>query len=131
MKKVLCIAILISFIVPFTLISSTDEVKLLTNAHCGGCKAKIEKALKKVDGVENAELDLETKIVVVKYSNQKTDPETLVSAIKKAGYDAAIYTEGAEIKLEEHKDKHCKSKKEKPCKDKNDDCKKKESTPKN
>ncbi|MBK7038868.1 MAG: heavy-metal-associated domain-containing protein [Bacteroidetes bacterium] len=59
-----------------------------TSAQCGSCKSAIEKAVNNVDGVKSAELDLETKIVTVKYDVEKTNVDALKSAIVNIGYDA-------------------------------------------
>jgi len=99
--------------------AKTDEVRLLTNAHCSGCKTKIEKALKKIDGVESASLDLPSKVVAVKFNSEKTNIDALIAAIKKAGYEAAVYSEKENINLPEHKDNDCKDKTKKhDCPDK-------------
>jgi copper chaperone CopZ len=100
----------------FAFSSQNEQVKILTNAHCGNCKIKIEKALKKVSGVEEANLDLTSKVAEVKYNPSQTNPETLVKAVQNAGYEASIYKEGSENNaLPEHKDEHCKDKKKDDC----------------
>ncbi len=104
---------LLAFFVTSSSFAKTESVRLLTNAHCEGCKAKIEKALKKVEGVESASLDLPSKVVEVKFNPEKTNLDALINSIKKAGYDAAIYTENSQINLPEHKDKDCKDKTDK------------------
>lgn len=76
-----------------TLFSQTAEtgknyVDIKTSAQCGTCKSAIEKAVNNVDGVKSAELDLETKIVTVKYDVSKTNVDALKSAIVNIGYDA-------------------------------------------
>ena len=76
-----------------TLFSQTAEtgknyVDIKTSAQCGSCKSAIEKAVNNVDGVKSAELDLETKIVTVKYDVEKTNVDALKSAIVNIGYDA-------------------------------------------
>lgn len=97
------------------LFAETQSLKLLTNAHCNGCKTKIEKALKKVDGVQSASLDLASKIVEVSFDPSKVDSEKLTKAIEKAGYSAALYKEGETITLPEHKDSDHKDKKSEKC----------------
>lgn len=93
------------------LFAETQSVKLLTNAHCNGCKSKIEKALKKVDGVQSASLDLASKIVEVSFDANKVKIDRLIHALEKAGYTSSIYKEDANITLPEHKDDDCKDKK--------------------
>lgn len=63
-------------------------ITIQTNAQCGMCKASIEKALLAVDGVKDAELDLTTKAVTVKFKGSKAMVSDLRQAISMAGYQA-------------------------------------------
>jgi len=63
-------------------------VDIKTSAVCGMCKKTIETALYEVEGVKSAELDVETKIVTVKYDAEKSTVEEIKKAINHAGYDA-------------------------------------------
>jgi cation transport ATPase len=63
-------------------------VSIQTNALCGDCKERIEMALNQAKGVVYAELDMETKVVEVKYNVKKTDVATLQKVLNLAGYDA-------------------------------------------
>jgi Cu+-exporting ATPase len=53
---------------------------------CGHCKAAVEKALKAVDGVENAVVDLANKTAEVTLNKEVKD-ETLKKAVEDAGYE--------------------------------------------
>ncbi len=64
-------------------------VSIQTNAQCGDCKDRIETALNQTKGVVYAELNMETKVVEVKYNVKKTDVATLQKVLNLAGYDAA------------------------------------------
>ena len=66
----------------------TALVKIQTNAQCGDCKDRIEMALHQTKGVVYAELNMETKVVEVKYKVKKTDVATLQKALNLTGYDA-------------------------------------------
>lgn len=66
----------------------TKEVSIQTNAICGSCQNRIETALYKVPGVKSATLDLDTKVVTIKYKTSKTDPDALRQVIIDTGYDA-------------------------------------------
>ncbi|WP_312700267.1 heavy metal translocating P-type ATPase [Sedimentibacter sp.] len=55
---------------------------------CGHCKAAVEKALKSVDGVENAAVDLQSKTAEVTLSGEVND-NVLKKAITDAGYEVA------------------------------------------
>ncbi len=68
--------------------TTIKEVKILTSAVCDMCKAKIEKKVNKLDGIESLELDVETKILTVAYHSDKTTVNDIKTAITKAGYSA-------------------------------------------
>lgn len=63
-------------------------VSIQTNAQCGDCKERIETTLNQAKGVVYAELNMETKVVEVKYNVKKTDVSTLQKALNLIGYDA-------------------------------------------
>lgn len=64
------------------------EVKIKTSAICGMCKARIERNLSFEKGVKEANLDVKSKIVTIKYNPAKTDVTKLKANISKTGYDA-------------------------------------------
>lgn len=53
---------------------------------CASCVGRVEKALKKVDGVASAAVNLATEKAVIT-SSQPIDRNTLVKAVERAGYD--------------------------------------------
>ncbi len=65
-----------------------QEVSIQTSAQCEMCKERIEKALAFEKGVKRAELDLETKKVMVVYNGKKTDANSIRQVIAGVGYDA-------------------------------------------
>ncbi|MEZ0486186.1 heavy-metal-associated domain-containing protein [Fibrella aquatica] len=74
-----------------TLLAADDkdkEVKIKTSAVCGMCKSRIERNLAFEKGVKEATLDVETKVVTIKYNAAKTDVNKLKANITKTGYDA-------------------------------------------
>lgn len=68
----------------------TKEVKIKTSAFSFMCQNKIESELKKTDGVEEAVLALDTKIITIKYVSEKITPEKLRQKIEDLGYVAEI-----------------------------------------
>ena len=64
------------------------EIKINTSAVCGMCKDKIEQGLAFEKGIKDVVLDLDTKIVTVKYNPSKITPDDIRKAISKLGYDA-------------------------------------------
>lgn len=91
MKKILSIIGLFMAIgmqTSFVQNSGKQYIEIKTSAVCGTCKAAIETALEKVDGVKSADLDLETKVVSIKFDGDKTNAGALKTAITEAGYTA-------------------------------------------
>jgi copper chaperone len=54
---------------------------------CGHCKASVEGALQKLDGVSAAEVNLEAGTVVVFYDEENVTVDTMKEAIEDQGYD--------------------------------------------
>lgn len=63
----------------------------VTGMTCANCAANIERALKrKGEGVIEASVNFGSETAMVTYIPTETDPESIVSVIRKAGYDAVI-----------------------------------------
>ncbi len=56
---------------------------------CASCVTRVEKALKAVPGVGNAEVNLATEMATVTLA-AGSRPESLVDAVHKAGYEARL-----------------------------------------
>jgi copper chaperone CopZ len=63
-------------------------ISIQTSAQCGDCKQRIETTLNQAKGVVYAELNLETKVVEVKFKPSKTDATAIKTALTLIGYDA-------------------------------------------
>ncbi len=67
-----------------------DSVRTITlpveGMTCASCVARIEKRLKKVDGVSSASANLATEKVDVSFDDRRTDLRTLAAAVEEAGY---------------------------------------------
>lgn len=64
---------------------STETFKVYGN--CGMCKTRIEKAAKSLDGVSEAEWDMETKLFKVTYDPAKVKLEEIHNKIAGVGHD--------------------------------------------
>ena len=62
--------------------------QMKTSAVCDMCKARLEKALAYEKGVQEATLDVPSKVLTVAYRPDKTTPEALRTAVQRTGYDA-------------------------------------------
>ncbi|MDQ3705348.1 MAG: heavy metal translocating P-type ATPase [Chloroflexota bacterium] len=56
---------------------------------CASCVARVERSLKKVEGVEGASVNLATERVLVRYDPLQVGAAEMVAAIEKAGYHAS------------------------------------------
>ena len=57
---------------------------------CATCEIAVRRALKRVQGVENAQVSVATSTATVDYEPAKTDPGQLVEAINTTGYRASV-----------------------------------------
>lgn len=64
------------------------ELKIKTSAQCDMCKERIEKAMAYEKGVYESTLNVEDKVLTLRYNPKKTSPEKLRTAVNKTGYDA-------------------------------------------
>jgi len=67
------------------------NVKLrVTGMTCGHCQVKVEKALKGINGVYSAIVDLPDGEAEIDFNDDQVTTEQLLSAINKAGYSAKV-----------------------------------------
>lgn len=57
--------------------------------YCGGCAVSVRIALKKLDGVQDAKVDVKKAQAVVDYVEGKVTVEQMVQAVEKVGYKAS------------------------------------------
>ncbi|MDM1764463.1 MULTISPECIES: heavy metal translocating P-type ATPase [unclassified Acinetobacter] len=69
-----------------TVSTQYQETLSIEGMTCASCVGRVEKALKKVDGVASAAVNLATEKAVIT-SSQPIDRNTLVKAVERAGYD--------------------------------------------
>jgi Cu+-exporting ATPase len=66
---------------------------------CASCVARVEKSLKKIDGVETANVNLATETVALSFDPAKTSLDVLAKAVDGAGYKLAIPEKTSESSL--------------------------------
>lgn len=57
---------------------------------CPSCVAKIETALKRLEGVKNAKVHFNTGRIEVEHDPERADNDALVKAVRDAGYEARV-----------------------------------------
>lgn len=68
--------------------SQNVEVKIKTSAQCDMCKDRIEDKLNYTSGVKYAELDVDSKVLTVKYSTKKLSKKDVQNLVADLGYNA-------------------------------------------
>jgi len=71
----------------------TKKTFSIKGMHCASCVLIIEKSLKNIEGVLEANVNLVTEKATVEYDSSKTTDDKLISAVANAGYKAFIKEE--------------------------------------
>ncbi|MEI6091051.1 MAG: heavy metal-associated domain-containing protein [bacterium] len=88
-KTIITLAFALAFLAATaTSFAEVKEVKIQTSATCAMCKTRIEKSINQLDGIINANLNVDDKIATVKYDDKTTNPDKIRKAISMAGYKA-------------------------------------------
>jgi Cu+-exporting ATPase len=62
----------------------------LLGMHCAACAARIERALKRTEGVQESSVNYATTRATIHYDPQRISPEGLREVVRNAGYDAIV-----------------------------------------
>ncbi|MBO4775088.1 MAG: HAD-IC family P-type ATPase [Lachnospiraceae bacterium] len=60
----------------------------VTGMSCANCVSNVEKAVKKIDGINEVNVNLIEELMLVNFDEEKTDEERIAEAVRKAGYGA-------------------------------------------
>ena len=90
MRKLLTVIVLSAVLNAPALAASKTVTLSVTGMTCAACPITIKKALNKVEGVENIEVNLEKKEAMVTFDDAKTMVEALLEATKNAGYPSTV-----------------------------------------
>ncbi|MDP3710744.1 MAG: heavy metal translocating P-type ATPase [bacterium] len=80
----------------------TKKTFSIKGMHCASCVLILEKALRKVEGVSEANVNLATNKATVTYDSQKVTNDHLASAVANVGYEAMV---NEELKSEDDEQK--------------------------
>ncbi|MDD3318173.1 MAG: cation transporter [Methanosarcina sp.] len=64
-----------------------QEIIKVEGMSCMHCQLRVKKAVEAVEGVQRADVNLQTKQVTVDYEKGKADLEKVKSAIRETGYE--------------------------------------------
>ncbi len=76
---------------------NTVQTLALEGMTCASCAARVEKALKKIDGVEIADVNLATEAVSLSFNPAKTGLSELAAAVEQAGYTLVVPEQNTEL----------------------------------
>ena len=76
---------------------------------CASCVARVERLVRKIDGVDDVVVNLATSNMKVKYDNKKLSSKEIEDAVKKAGYEAVELNDNENKNLKNDSDQKIKS----------------------
>lgn len=65
----------------------TQDTIKVEGMSCGHCQMSVKKAVEAVEGVQKADVNLQTKQVTIDYEEGKANLDKVKAAIKEAGYE--------------------------------------------
>ncbi len=90
MKQLLMFVLLMSSMVTMAWADSRTVKLSVPSMNCAMCPITVRKALEKVEGVTQANVDYETRSAIVVYDDQKTSVSLLTKATQDAGYPSTV-----------------------------------------
>ena len=76
----------------------------VTGMTCSSCSAHVDKAVRKLDGVKDVNVNLLSNNMMVEYDEQAINDDKIIKAVVEAGYGASVICDKKDKKKEEHKD---------------------------
>ncbi|MGB4588818.1 MAG: heavy metal translocating P-type ATPase [Clostridiaceae bacterium] len=70
----------------------------ITGMTCSACSTTVEKSVKKLQGIDKVTVSLLTNTMTVGYDGAEASPDTIISAVKRAGYGASLKTKAKDNK---------------------------------
>jgi P-type Cu+ transporter len=84
----------------------TEKAELtITGMTCAACSARIEKGLKKMNGISDANVNLALERADVIYNPAAVSPADLIKRVEKLGYGAALKTEEGTGEEQDHRER--------------------------
>lgn len=68
----------------------------VTGMTCSACSASVEKAVRKLEGIESVNVNLLTNSMSVEYDNEIIDNDKIIDVVVSAGYGASIFVKDAD-----------------------------------
>ncbi|MFR2719649.1 MAG: cation transporter, partial [Ruminococcus sp.] len=62
----------------------------ITGMTCASCSAAVERVTRKMEGVQESNVNLATNKMTITYDESKVSPEDIIGRVEKAGFGAAL-----------------------------------------
>jgi len=85
-----------------TTASSTVDLSI-TGMTCAACVNRVDKALRRVPGVGDAAVNLLANQAAVKFDASLAQPASMIAAVEKIGYGAALLTPDVDVREEQRR----------------------------
>ena len=76
----------------------------VTGMTCSSCSSHVDKAVRKLEGVKDVNVNLLSNNMMVEYDEQVVNEDEIIKAVVEAGYGASIVGNKKEKKQEDYKD---------------------------
>lgn len=73
----------------------------ITGMTCSACSTAVEKSVRKLEGIEKVSVNLLTNSMTVAYIEDSLNPDSIIKAVKSAGYGAQEHTKAGTLKAAE------------------------------
>ena len=84
--------LVLAFVHSHTAAAATEKIILdVPGMSCSVCPITVKKSLKKLPGVRDVKVSLETKQATVTFDNSRVKPEALMEATENAGYPSTVH----------------------------------------
>ena len=90
MKQYVIVGLLLSSLAGVVWAESRTVTLSVPSMNCRMCPITVSKALEKVEGVEQAQVDYDSLTATITYDDKKADVRTLIQATKEAGYPSNV-----------------------------------------
>lgn len=90
MNKKAFFSVVVFFFAGLMAFAGGEKEKFKVYGNCGMCESRIEKAAENVDGVESADWNKDTKMILVEFDASKVKVKEIHKAIAKAGHDTEM-----------------------------------------
>ena len=68
-----------------------EETYIITGMSCAACSSAVERVTRKLEGVEESNVNLATGRMSIRYDQEKVSPQLIMSKVERAGFGCQPY----------------------------------------